>query len=72
MIVKFDQAKIDVKDYNGMPAIIAEHLIINRVADYLLETEFKSQKDYQVFGHYVWKVDFVTQDVYIPPGALIQ
>ena len=72
MIVKFSDAKIDVKDYNGMLALFAKHLIINRVADYLLENDFKSQKDYQVFAHYNWDVDFVLQDVHIPAGAIIQ
>lgn len=35
MVVNFEQVGVNVADYNGVPAQLAEHCIISRVADHL-------------------------------------
>jgi len=67
MIISFVDAGINLADYNGYSFEQIRPLIINQVADYILE--FDGNYDYEVFNSYEWEIDYVQQLVIIPEYA---
>jgi hypothetical protein len=69
MIIKFSDAGINLADYNGYSFEKIRPLIINQVADYILE--YEDIYDYEVFNSYEWEIDYVQQLVIIPEYAFV-
>lgn len=69
MIISFREIGINLKDYNGFTIRQLHPLIINKCADYILD--FEGDYDYEVFTHYNWEINYITQQINIPHNALL-
>jgi len=69
MIVTFKEMKLNLRDYQGLTIQEIHPFVVNRCADYILS--FEGDYDYEIFTHYNWQINYVTQIVYIPHNALI-
>ena len=74
LILTFAQIGINPADYNGWTFEKIRPEYINMAADYLLE-ETKigfGYYDYEVFAHYEWEIDYLSQLIKIPRSALLE
>jgi len=71
MYLSFTTLGIKNAEFNGMSADIARGLVIDCAAEYLLEEDpvCFGLRDYEVFQHYDWEVDFTLGYVKIPDSA---
>ena len=65
----FDQLGINPQDYNGMSFEKIRPEYINIAADYLLE--ITGDRDYELFAHYEWEIDYVQRLIKIPRSAFV-
>ena len=69
IVLTFAQIGINPQEYNGWTFDKIRPDYINRAADYFLE--FSGDRDYEVFSHYEWEIDYFNQLIKIPRSALI-
>lgn len=69
VIMTFDQLNINPQDYNGMSFEKIRPEYINIAADYLLA--ITGDRDYELFAHYEWEIDYVQRLIKIPRSAFV-
>jgi hypothetical protein len=69
IVLTFLQLGINPADYNGWTFDKIRPEYINRAADYMLE--FTGDRDYEVFQHYEWEIDYLARLIKIPRSAFI-
>ena len=69
VIMTFEQLAINPADYNGIPFSKIRPEYINIAADYLLEVT--GDRDYELFAHYEWEIDYVQRLIKIPRSAFV-
>jgi hypothetical protein len=69
VIMTFEQLAINPADYNGIPFSKIRPEYINIAADYLLEVT--GDRDYELFAHYEWEIDYFQRLIKIPRSAFV-
>lgn len=69
VIMTFEQLGINPQDYNGLPFSKIRPDYINIAADYLLE--ITGDRDYELFAHYEWEIDYLAGLIKIPRSAFV-
>lgn len=69
LILTFVQIGINPQDYNGISFEKIRPDYINRAADYLCD--ITGDRDYELFAHYEWEIDYLAGLIKIPRSALL-
>lgn len=70
LIMTFAQIGINPEEYNGWTFEKIRPDYINQATDYFVEmTGFR---DYEIFAHYEWEIDYLAQLIKIPRSALLE
>lgn len=69
LIMTFDQLGINPAEYNGWTFEKIRPEYINIAADYLLD--ITGDRDYELFAHYEWEIDYVQRLIKIPRSAFV-